>query len=57
MNREIAELVRAALRGTVDVQVSPTGLTPLRLSARAISTARSDADAARGADRRIGAST
>jgi hypothetical protein len=31
MNQQTADLVRASLRGAVDVEVSTTGLTPLRL--------------------------
>lgn len=42
MNQETADLVRASLRGTVDVEVSATGLTPLRLPLSA--RAQSDSD-------------
>jgi hypothetical protein len=42
MNPQTAELLRAALRGAVDVEVSPTGLTPLRLPRSA--RAQSDSD-------------
>ena len=37
MNQETVDLIRASLRGTVDVEVSATGVTPMRLptSARA----------------------
>ncbi len=42
MNEQIAELVRASLRGAVDVEMSPTGLTPLRLPLSA--RAQSDSD-------------
>src|SRR4051812_5050475 len=31
MNHETAELVRAAMRGAVDVRSTPAGLTPVRL--------------------------
>lgn len=42
VNQATLELVRASLRGAVDVEVSPTGLTPLRLPTRA--RAQSDSD-------------
>ncbi len=42
MNQETADLVRAGLRGAVDVEVSPTGLTPVRLPLSA--RAQSDSD-------------
>ena len=42
MNQQIADLVRASLRGAVDVEVSPTGLTPVRLPLSA--RAQSDSD-------------
>lgn len=42
MNQTTEELIRGSLRGTVDVQVRTTGLTPLRLPATAL--AQSDSD-------------
>jgi hypothetical protein len=42
MNQEIACLIRASLRGAVDVEVGANGLTPLRLPSRA--RAQSDSD-------------
>ena len=42
MNQEIADLVRASLRGAVDVEVGAAGLTPLRLPLTA--RAQSDSD-------------
>ncbi|GAA1981274.1 GDSL-type esterase/lipase family protein [Microbacterium pumilum] len=42
MKQYTAELVRASLRGAVDVEVSPTGLTPLRLPPRATAQSGSD---------------
>lgn len=42
MNKTVAALVRGSLRGVVDVEVRPTGLTPLRLPLSA--RAQSDSD-------------
>lgn len=42
MNQEIADMVRGSLRGAVDVRESDSGLTPLRLPARALGQADSD---------------
>jgi hypothetical protein len=42
MNQETADLIRASLRGAVDVKAGPTGLTPLRLPLGAL--AQSDSD-------------
>jgi len=42
MTQHILELVRSSLRGAVDVEASPTGLTPLRLPLSAASQFDSD---------------
>jgi hypothetical protein len=42
MNQETTDLIRASLRGAVDIGVGPTGLTPLRLPLSAL--AQSDSD-------------
>ncbi|WP_382303685.1 GDSL-type esterase/lipase family protein [Herbiconiux sp. UC225_62] len=42
MNHETSDLIRASLRGVVDVEVGATGLTPMRLPSRA--RAQSDSD-------------
>lgn len=42
MNQQTADLIRTSLRGNVDVEVAPTGLTPLRLPSSA--RAQSDSD-------------
>lgn len=42
MNQETADLIRASLRGAVDVEISATGLTPLRLPLRARAQCDSD---------------
>lgn len=42
MNQDTADLIRASLRGVVDIDLSPTGLTPMRLPASARAQADSD---------------